>query len=254
MRKVTIGGVGLEYERIEPANPADRTIILLHEGLGSVAMWKDFPASLAAATKCAVVSYSRRGYGRSDPLDAPRSMRYMHDEALIVLPELLDELGIDEPVLFGHSDGASIALIHAGGSSRPVAGIVAMAPHVMVEEISVASIAEARNSYRATDLRTRLARYHRNVDSAFWGWNDVWLSRKFRDWSIEEYLPRITSPILAIQGEDDEYGTMEQVERIARSVPGTRVVKLRTCGHSPHRDQPAIVLDEVSSWIGELRR
>ncbi|HEX5461477.1 MAG TPA: alpha/beta hydrolase [Steroidobacteraceae bacterium] len=254
MCKVTIGGVGLEYERIEPASAADRTIILLHEGLGSVGMWKDFPVSLAAATKCAVVSYSRRGYGRSDPLDAPRSMRYMHDEALIVLPELLDELGIAEPVLFGHSDGASIALIHAGGSSRPVAGIVAMAPHVMVEEISVASIAEARNSYRATDLRTRLARYHRDVDGAFWGWNDVWLSRKFRAWSIEEYLPRITCPILAIQGEDDEYGTMEQVERIARSVPGTRVVKLRTCGHSPHRDQPAIVLDEAASWIGGLRR
>lgn len=222
---------------------------MLHEGLGSVSIWKDFPEALATATGSEVIAYSRRGYGQSDPIEGPRSVRYMHDEALDVLPSLLDELGLQRPVLFGHSDGASIALIHAGGSERIVSGVVAMAPHVMVEDISVTSIAAAKVAYQQTDLRSRLQRYHRDVDQAFWGWSNIWLSSQFRDWNIEEYLPRITCPVLAIQGEDDEYGTMEQIERIGRKCPQAELVRLPKCRHSPHRDQTAIVLRSVAAWL-----
>ena len=180
-------------------------------------------------------------------------MHYMHDEALLVLPELLDRLEIEEPVLFGHSDGASIALIHAGVSRRPLAGVVEMAPHVMVEELSVASIGKARTAYLTTDLRSRLMRYHQDVDGPFWGWNDIWLSEEFRTWTIEEYLPNITCPILAIQGANDEYGTMEQMTCIARRARIVSVVEAPRSGHSPHRDQPALVLAEVRDWISVLR-
>src|SRR5262245_52805814 len=171
---------------------------MLHEGLGSVSMWKDFPTRLAKATDSNVVVYSRHGYGRSAPAERPRRVRYMHDEALNVLPQLLQHLRITRPILFGHSDGASIALIYAGATSNAVAGVVALAPHVMVEDISISSIAAAKTSYQTTDLRARLARYHDDVDGAFWGWNDIWLDPAFRSWSIEDYLPRIDCPLLAI--------------------------------------------------------
>jgi pimeloyl-ACP methyl ester carboxylesterase len=177
----------------------------------------------------------------------------MHDEALMVLPQFLDALRIDIPVLFGHSDGASIALIHAGGSGRMVAGVVALAPHVMVEEISVSSIATAKTAYETTDLRTRLARYHDDIDRVFWGWNDIWLNPIFRSWNIEEYVARISCSILAIQGQDDEYGSMEQIERIARLAPDVEVVKLLNCRHSPHRDRPEAVLEAVIRWSGRWR-
>ena len=206
---VTAGGHRLEYERIEVGGHDRPTLVLLHEGLGSIAMWRDFPHLLAHATVSRVIVYSRYGYGSSDPLREPRNVRYMHDEALVVLPELLDALSIVNPILVGHSDGGSIALIHAGASGRTVAGVVAMAPHVFVEDISVASIAAARDAYEATDLPSRLGRYHADVDGAFRGWNNIWLHPDFRTWNIEEFLPRIACPILAIQGEDDEYGTME---------------------------------------------
>jgi pimeloyl-ACP methyl ester carboxylesterase len=249
MQSVTLGGVRLEYERLEPTQAGQPAIVMLHEGLGSVAMWKDFPTALARATGCAVVAYSRRGHGGSDPLTASRSVDYMHEEALEVLPQLLDALEVARPMLFGHSDGASIALIHAAGSGRPVTGVIALAPHVMVEDISVESIARARTLYETTDLRARLARYHGDVDGVFWGWNDIWLSSDFRTWNIEPLLPRIRVPVLAIQGLQDEYGTMEQIERIARAAPHVTLVELQDCRHSPHRDQPGAVLQAVSGWM-----
>jgi pimeloyl-ACP methyl ester carboxylesterase len=246
MALTTVAGGRIEYERIPGERP---TIVLLHEGLGSLSMWRDFPRQVAEVTGHEVLVYSRHGYGRSAPLTAPRSLRFMHDEALVVLPELLDTLEIRRPILLGHSDGGSIAIIHAGGSGRDVAGLVLLAPHVMVEEISVASIAAARAAYAQGDLRARLARHHDDVDGAFRGWNDVWLQPDFRAWTIEEYLPRVTCPVLVIQGEDDEYGTMEQVDRIARAVPGAKVLKLAQCGHSPHRDRATVVLEALRGFV-----
>ena len=248
MALTTVAGGHIEYERISGARGGP-TIVLLHEGLGSISMWRDFPRQVAEATGHEVLVYSRHGYGRSAPLTAPRSLRFMHDEALIVLPELLDTLEIRRPILLGHSDGGSIAIIHAGGSGRDVAGLVLLAPHVMVEEISVASIAAARVAYAQGDLRARLARHHDDVDGAFRGWNEVWLRPEFRDWTIEEYLPRIMCPVLAIQGEDDEYGTMEQVHRIARALPGAKVLELAQCGHSPHRDRATVVLEALRGFV-----
>jgi pimeloyl-ACP methyl ester carboxylesterase len=193
-----------------------------------------------------VMVYSRHGYGQSAPLTAPRAVSYMHDEALIVLPELLEELGIERPILFGHSDGGSIALIHAG--SHPVQGVIALAPHVFVEDLSVKSIAAAKVAFETTNLRARLARYHADVDGAFRGWNDIWLNPQFRAWNIEDRLPGITCPVLVIQGEDDEYGTVEQMQRIAMHAPDVELNHLAHCGHSPHRDQPERVMQSVLSW------
>ena len=252
MAFINVCGHRLEYERIAAGGQGRPTLVLLHEGLGSIAMWRDFPQRLAHATVSHVIVYSRYGYGDSDPLRQPRDVRYMHDEGLVVLPELLDRLGIARPVLVGHSDGASIALIHAGGTDRPVLGVIAMAPHVMVEDISVTSIEAARDAYATTDLRVRLARYHADVDSAFRGWNDIWLHPDFRAWNIEEYLPRIRCPVLAIQGEDDEYGTMEQVMRIAAAAPDVEILKLGDCRHSPHRDQTGAVLEAASRFVDRL--
>jgi pimeloyl-ACP methyl ester carboxylesterase len=171
----------------------------------------------------------------------------------MVLPGVLDALGIQKPILFGHSDGGSIALIHAGGSRREVAGVIALAPHVFVEDISITGIQAAKVAYGATNLRERLARHHNDVDAVFWAWNNTWLDPAFRDWNIEEYLPSITCPILAIQGEQDEFGSMEQIERIVRAVRQTEVLKLDPCGHFPHKDQPARVLEAVTRWASHLR-
>lgn len=224
-------------------------LVFLHEGLGSLAMWKDFPARCAEATGCGTLIYSRYGYGNSDALEESRGVEFMHDEALKALPELLEKLGVERPILFGHSDGGSIALIHAGGSGRAVRGLILMAPHVMVEDISIRSIEVARRAYETTNLRDKLARYHSDPDSAFRGWNDIWLHPDFRAWNIEAYLPRITCPVLAIQGEDDEYGTMEQIERIDRAIPRVELLKLANCGHSPHRDQPEAVIEAVTRFV-----
>lgn len=254
MKTITVRGQRLEYVRLPSAHPREGApaIVFLHEGLGSVAMWRDFPQRVADLTGCEAVVYSRYGYGRSDPLAAPREVRYMHDEGLQVLPELLDQLGLASPILFGHSDGGSIALICAGGSGMSLAGVVVMAPHVLVEDISVRSIAEAKIAYERTDLRQRLAKYHADVDSAFRGWNDIWLHPDFRAWNIEEYLPRIACPVLAMQGEDDEYGTFEQIERIAAQVPDVELCKLADCRHSPHKDQPEAVLEAVGGFVSRI--
>ncbi len=236
------GGHRLEYVWHGRRRTDVPPIVMLHEGLGSVALWKDFPERLAKAAERRVLVYSRYGYGRSDPLTEPRRVDYMHTEARETLPELLSALGVERPVLFGHSDGASIALIYAARPARPVSSVVALAPHVFVEAYGLSNIAEARRAYLRDDLRERLARRHADVEGAFWGWNDIWLSPAFADWNIESLLPDVACPVLAIQGLDDEYGTMEQLDRLARGLRDLRRVELADCGHSAHRDQPEAVL------------
>jgi len=252
MSFLTIGRGRIEYERFSVEVTNAHTIVMLHEGLGSVSLWRDFPERLARATGSNVIVYSRHGYGKSAPVAESRAVRYMHDEALIVLPQVLDALEVEKPVLFGHSDGGSIALIYAGGSGRPVSGVIALAPHVFVEDLSVNSIAATKVAYETTNLREKLARHHDDVDGVFWGWNDIWLSPEFRAWNIEEYLPRIGCPVLVIQGIEDEYGTLEQVRRIERGAKHVQTLSLADCRHSPHRDQPQRVLDGVARWISTV--
>ena len=248
---VTVRGKRLEVQKIPGRDPHAPTLVFLHEGLGSVSMWREFPAQAAGATGCAAVVYSRYGYGNSEVFSEPRSVRYMHDEALEALPELLGALGVREPVLVGHSDGGSIALIHAG--AHRVKGLVLMAPHVFVEDLSVKSIAEAKLAFEGTDLPQKLGRHHADAAKTFRGWNDIWLHPDFRGWNIEEVLPRISCPILAIQGFDDEYGTMAQLEAIARQTGGPiELLRLARCGHSPHRDQPKVVIEAMSRFIDRL--
>lgn len=251
---VDVAGHRLECVRIAgpPRRPA---LVFLHEGLGSVALWKDFPERVAGATGQAVLVYSRAGYGRSSPAALPRRPDYMHVEALTVLPALLDRLGIEAPILIGHSDGASIALLHAGSGLRPVRALVALAPHVFVEDVSIANIAEARRQYDTTDLRDRLARHHAAPDEAFRGWNDVWLAPAFRDWNIEACLPGVHCPVLLIQGRDDEYGTAAQLCAIERQVGGSvSRLELADCRHSPHRDQPEATLAAIADFVARLDR
>jgi pimeloyl-ACP methyl ester carboxylesterase len=249
---IHVCGRRLEYERVEVTSSSRPTLVFLHEGLGSIAMWRGFPNRVAHATGCNAVIYSRYGYGNSEPLASPRTVHYMHDEALLALPALLDQLDVALPILVGHSDGASIAIIYAGGAKRSLSGLVLMAPHVIVEDISIASIAAAKTAYESTDLRAKLARYHADVDSAFWGWNRIWLDAEFRNWNIEHYVRHLACPVLAIQGADDEYGTMEQLRRIARVVPNADVVELADCRHSPHRDQPEAVLDAITRFVDRI--
>jgi pimeloyl-ACP methyl ester carboxylesterase len=250
--QLIVDGRRIEYVFVQPAAAGGIDLVMLHEGLGSVSMWREFPEQLARATGCRTLVYSRYGYGRSSPLDAPRSADYMHEEARIWLPAILARLGIRRPVLFGHSDGASIALIHAASAESEVAGIMALAPHVKVEDLTVRSIVAAKAAYMDSDLPARLSRHHAHVDSAFWGWNRIWLDPAFRSWNIEALLPSIRCPVLAIQGEDDEYGTMEQIASIARTAPGSRVLALPDCRHSPHRDQPQAVLAAAKDFVAGL--
>jgi pimeloyl-ACP methyl ester carboxylesterase len=214
-------------------------------------MWRDFPLATGIACGMGTLVYSRRGHGNSDELVGRRNVRYMHDEALTVLPELLRDARIERPILVGHSDGASIALIYAGAHPDAVRAVVVLAPHLFVEDISVASIAAVRDRYDS--LREKLARYHRNVDATFWGWNDIWLDPAFRAWNIEEYAAKITAPVLAIQGEDDEYGTLAQVDALARASKGPvdRLI-LASCGHSPQRDLREEVLQSIAAWTQQL--
>jgi pimeloyl-ACP methyl ester carboxylesterase len=226
----------------------DVPILLLHEGLGSVTMWRDFPQQLALATARPVLAWSRRGYGLSDPLPGRRDPDYMHVEADAVA-RLMDTLAIERAVLFGHSDGASIALITAARSRDRVAALVLEAPHVFVEDISIESITRTKKLYTTTNFGQLLGRYHRDPDHVFWGWNDIWLDPRFRGWSIEELLPAIRAPALLIQGRDDEYGTLEQIDRIAAALPDIERLELERCGHSPHRDQPAAVLRATAAFL-----
>ena len=251
---VQAAGHLLEYQ-IHPAQQANRpTLVFLHEGLGSVAMWRDFPARVAQVSGCRTLVYSRYGYGQSEVLAAPHDIDYMHREAQQALPDLLTVLEIENPLLIGHSDGASIALIHAG-SGHAVAGIVVMAPHCFVEDISIRSIEAAREAARSTDLLQKLARYHQDAAKTFRGWNDIWLHPDFRAWNIEAFLPEIRCAILAIQGEDDEYGTLAQVEAIrahAVNSPRVEILQLADCRHSSHRDQPTATIRGIVDFIAML--
>jgi pimeloyl-ACP methyl ester carboxylesterase len=249
---LTVQGHSLEVQRIPGRSPHGSELVFLHEGLGSVSHWKNFPARVAEATGCPVTVYSRYGCGNSDLLTEPRAVSYMHDEGLYALPDLLAELQIENPILVGHSDGGSIALIHAGAHDR-VRGLVLLAPHVFVEDLSVASIAEAKTKFATTDLAEKLSRHHRDAAGTFWGWNNIWLHPDFRRWNIEEYLPRITCPILAIQGVDDRYGTMAQVQAIARQSGGpVEILALAECRHSPQRDQPDAVLAAIAKFVKRI--
>ena len=249
------GGRRLEYEWHGPPPGAAPTLVFLHEGLGCISLWRDFPARLAAATGCGALVYSRAGYGYSDPVPLPRPLRFMHEEALVVLPEVLAAAEVQDAILVGHSDGGSIALIHAGGvPGAPVRGLCLEAPHVFCEDLSVASIALAAEKYRQGDLRRALERHHgANVDVAFWGWNQAWLDPAFRGWNIQEYLGGIRCSALVVQGEDDEYGTLAQVDAIEAGSGGSvqRLV-LPACGHSPHRAQPEATLAAMSAFIRDL--
>jgi pimeloyl-ACP methyl ester carboxylesterase len=228
---------------------ADTPIVLLHEGLGSVSLWRDFPAALADATNRRVMAYSRFGHGASDPPAHPHTIWFMHEEAQL-MPAVLDAAGIDRAVLFGHSDGGSIALIAAAEHAPRVDALVLEAPHVFVEGISIASIESTTRAFTSGRLRERLSRHHRNVDVAFSGWSDVWLDPEFRSWNLEQFLHRVRCPTLLIQGQQDEYGTLRQIDAIERQVGGPveRLI-LDACGHSPHRDQKAAVVEAVSRFV-----
>jgi pimeloyl-ACP methyl ester carboxylesterase len=247
-----VRGHRLEVVRIRGGREDAPELVFLHEGLGSVSLWKDFPARVAEVTGCPVTVYSRYGSGNSDLLKEPRAVRYMHDEALQSLPDLLSQLKIENPILVGHSDGGSIAIIYAGVHNQ-VRGLVLLAPHVFVEGLSVASIAEAKVKFETTNLPEKLARHHRDASRTFWGWNDIWLHPEFRNWNIEEYLPRITCPALVIQGLEDQYGTMAQVEAIRKQSAGpVQVLALEDCRHSPQRDQPEKVLEAVGKFVAAV--
>jgi pimeloyl-ACP methyl ester carboxylesterase len=241
----------LEYQWVGHATSRLPTVVFLHEGMGSVAMWKDFPEHFCSEQGLRGLVFSRYGYGRSTP--KPPGERwtpaYLHAQAHEVLPLLLAHLRVERPWLFGHSDGASIALLHA--ARFDVAGVVAVAPHLFVEDLSVASIEQTRVAYETTDLRGRLARYHDDPDSAFRGWNDIWLDPAFRAWSIEAELDAIRAPVLAVQGQDDAYGTLAQVRAIQARLPKTRLLVLPNCGHSPHRDQPELLAAGAARFILE---
>jgi pimeloyl-ACP methyl ester carboxylesterase len=252
--EVIAGGKRLETLWIGPTQPNRATIVMLHEGLGSIALWKDFPERLAERTGCGVLVYSRYGHGNSDQLMEKRPVDFMHHEGEVMLPELLAKLEIDQPILLGHSDGASISIIFAGKYPDAARCLILEAPHVFVEDLTIASIEQSKVTYQKTDLPAKLDRYHAHVDATFWGWNDIWLDPDFRRWNIESYLAAIRCPVLCIQGEDDEYGTAAQVEAIKAQVPQTEIMMLPDCKHSPHRDQAEQTLDRMAAFIEEIDR
>lgn len=245
---VTVQGTRLELRRLPGAG---LPILLLHEGLGCIAMWRDFPDQLAAATGRPVIIWSRPGFGHSDPAPGARGTDYLHRETDDALA-LMDALDIPTAHFFGHSDGASITLIAAATAPDRVASLIVEAPHVIVEEISLAGIRQARTLYDTTDLGAKLGRYHADVDRVFRRWSDIWLDPVFRDWSIEDLLPRITAPALLVQGKDDEYGSLDQLDRIERAVPHAQRLVLDPCGHSPHREQARAVLDATVAFLRPL--
>jgi pimeloyl-ACP methyl ester carboxylesterase len=251
MPDVLLDGRRLETARWGDGSP---TLVLLHEGLGCVALWRDFPQRLAEATGCGVFAYSRFGYGRSDPATLPRPMDYMQDEARLVLPRVLDAAGVASCVLVGHSDGGSIAAVYAGAARDPrLRGLVLIAPHFFVEDMCLASIAQAKLAYDGGDLRTRLARYHADVDCAFRGWNDAWLDPRFRAFDLTGFLPEIGVPVLVLQGVDDPYGTVVQPQAVQRLVPAPVTVRmLDGARHAPHSEQPDASLNEIRRFTAAL--
>lgn len=259
--EINTGGqrLSIEFGWIAPERVDAPLLVFLHEGLGSLAMWREFPQRLCDAVGCRGLVYSRPGYGRSTPRRADEAWNpdFMHVQAHQVLPTLLEALAVDtarDPAwLFGHSDGGSIALLFAAKFPERVAGCIVMAPHILVEDVSVASIAQARQAYAEGELRPRLAKYHDDPDSAFWGWNDIWLRADFRTWSIEDEIAAIRCPLLAVQGLDDAYGTLQQIRGIAERVPQTQLLELSDCGHSPHRDQPDRMITASSHFLRRHR-
>ena len=252
------GGRRIEHTWIGPAPEAAPTIVFLHDGIGCAATWRDFPAELSRKTGCGALVYSRAGYGGSDPVSLPRPLTYMHEEGFVHLPAVLDAAGVRKAILVGHSDGGSIALLHASTppSAPRVIGLILEAPHVFCEELTVRSIEHAGTEYRKGDLRERLSRYHGdNVDCAFWGWNRAWLNPGFLAWNIEGHLPSVAVPVLVLQGRDDPYGTLRQVESIERNAGGpVRRCILDRCGHSPHRDRREEALSAMDRFVRELLR
>jgi pimeloyl-ACP methyl ester carboxylesterase len=253
---LTPGTAEREYRMIGPPPEEAPTIVMLHEGLGSAGLWGDFPDELQAATGTGVFVYSRAGYGASTPAKLPRPLDYMQIEALDVLPKLLDRIGFRRGMLLGHSDGASIAAIYAGGvADHRVRAVAMIAPHFVVEDISVTSIAEIKTAYETAGLRAKLARWHKDVDNAFYGWNGAWLDPKFRDWDISEYLAYIRVPVAILQGVDDQYGTIRQIE-IAQEecYCPVDVTMIPGAGHSPHREAPGATLDAISEFATAVLR
>lgn len=250
--------IRIECQWIAPERTDAPLIVFLHEGLGSVAMWKDFPAQVCKAANARGLVFSRPGYGRSTPREENEiwDVDFMHRQAHEVLPALFAalELGDEKPWLFGHSDGGSISLLYASRFPDKVQGLVVLAPHIFVEDVTVANIEQARTAYLGTDLPKKLGRYHDSADSAFWGWNRIWLHPPFREWNIEAELDAIRCPVLAIQGIDDEYGTLAQIHGIAARVSGCELLEIPECGHSPHRDQPDRVIVATTSFIAKNRR
>ncbi|MGZ5084672.1 MAG: alpha/beta fold hydrolase [Usitatibacter sp.] len=252
---VEIGAHRLECLDIEASRPDAPELLLLHEGLGSVSMWRDFPAALSAATGSRVVAYSRAGFGRSSPRGSPYTNRFMHEEALRTIPALRGRLGIARPVLIGHSTGASMALVHAGANRWEVAGIVAMAPLVTLEPSNLESIRQATRIYATTDWRDKLARHHDDVDGVFRGWNDTWLDPAFQSWDILADVAAVRSPILAILGEEDPYSSPRQIDAIASNAllaARIEVLRLPGCGHAPHREQPSIVVPAIARFVDSV--
>lgn len=253
--RLTADGKALEYACFGPAPEAAPTIVLLHEGLGCLALWRDFPQRVSKATGFGVMAFSRAGYGQSDPAALPRPLDYMTHEAVTVLPQVLDAVGFRRGVLMGHSDGATIAAIYGGTvSDQRVRGLILMAPHFFTEDSGLAEIAKARDAYKA-GLRERMAKYHRDPDNAFRGWNDAWLDPAFRDWNVADVIDYLRIPVLAIQGRDDQYGTLAQIEEVERrSYAPVELVALSDCRHAPHHDQREALLQEVSGFCTRLER
>jgi len=256
LEHVEIDGCQLEYLWCrEIVEPIQGTVVLLHEGLGCVQSWGDFPQVLAASTGLAVLTYSRAGYGGSGPISLPRTLDWIHHEALVVLPALLEKFDIESYVLIGHSDGASIGIIYAGSNGQEnLQGLVLMAPHVFLEQVSLTGVNRARSLYQTANLRDKLVRYHGSqVDGAFWGWNDFWCRPEIRNWNIEDSLDKIDVPTLVIQGVDDEYGSAAQLDSIESRV-SAQVERhlLENVGHSPYREQPEFVLNTINRFIGRL--
>lgn len=252
---VTITDHRLEYYWTRERADDEPVLVFLHEGLGSAGLWRDFPEQVSERTGLPALVYSRFGYGGSDVLTYKRNIEYMHREALEALPALRAALQLDDVILVGHSDGGSISLIHAGAGKWPVRGLMLMAPHVFVEDITIAGIEDAKAAYETTDLPQRIARHHTDGNATFWGWNDIWLDPPFRDWNIEAYLPGVTAPVLVIQGEDDEYGSAKQLDAIAAQVGGSaETLLIPECRHSPQRDQPEAVLEAMTGFVSGLLR
>jgi pimeloyl-ACP methyl ester carboxylesterase len=249
----SIGTSEVHYERYG-AGLGGPPLVFLHEGLGSIELWRNFPSDVVTASRCPGLAYSRHGNGWSSPLTGPRQPDYMHEEALDTLPRLIDELVGRPPILVGHSDGASVAIIYAG-AGHPVEGLVLIAPHVFVESETVRSIQAIRDRFPGSDMAEKMAKYHAEPESTFYGWADIWLSPEFESWNIEEYLPAVTCPTILVQGDADEYGTVRQLDAIAAGVdaPVDRLI-VPSAGHSPHLSHPRLVADSVAGFVGDLTR